>query len=257
MQTEIADPVENNLSNAVELKGSVFTLPILQLRSSSISLIDTELGERLNKALKFFENAPVVIDLEKISDSDETLDFVELMKLLSQHVLIPVGVRNGSAQQNSLAISAGLAVLKGGVPQDAFKKEAAPEQVKNNIHIESTAAVKQASNGSPTKIVTLPVRSGQQIYAMGADLIVMAPVNPGAEIIADGSIHVYAPMRGRALAGVRGDTNARIFCQKMEAELVSVAGNFRVFEETVPTDIRSKPVQIFLEGEQLMISSLN
>jgi len=254
LQTEVAELSVNQQSNAVELKGSVFTLPILQIRSTSIARIEVELGERLKNALKFFDNASVVVDLEKISDSENELDFTELMRLLSQNALIPVGVRNGSSQQNALAVSAGLALLKGGVLQDIASSDAPANQKRRKDDSEPEPSI--SSHSSPTKIVKSPVRSGQQIYAMGADLIVLAPVNPGAEIIADGSIHVYAPMRGRALAGVRGDVNARIFCQNMEAELVSIAGNFRVFEEMVPVEIRSKVVQIFLEGEQLMISPL-
>ncbi len=254
LQTEVVESSANQQSNAVELKGSVFTLPILQIRSTSIARIEEELSERLNTALKFFENASVVIDLEKISSSEEELDFRELMRLLSKNALIPVGVRNGSNQQNALAISAGLAILKGGVLQDIATSDTPVNQKQTKDDSESDPAI--VGSTSPTKIIKSPVRSGQQIYAMGGDLIVLAPVNPGAEIIADGSIHVYAPMRGRALAGVRGDENTRIFCQNMEAELVSIAGNFRVFEETVPVEIRSKTVQIFLEGEQLMISPL-
>ena len=254
MQTEAAELSVNHQTHAVELKGSVFTLPILQIRSTSIARIEIELGERLKNALKFFDNAAVVIDLEKISSSEEELDFTQLMRLLSQHALIPVGVRNGSSRQNALAVSAGLAILKGGVLQDIVSSDAPVDQKRRKD--DSAPEPTIVSTSSPTKIVKSPVRSGQQIYAMGADLIVLAPVNPGAEIIADGNIHVYAPMRGRALAGVRGDVNARIFCQNMEAELVSIAGNFRVFEDTVPAEIRSKIVQIFLEGEQLMISPL-
>ena len=252
MPTDIAE-ISQQQSHAVELKGSVFTLPILQIRSSSLTAVEHELRERLDKALKFFENAAVVIDLEKISDCSDLLDFSELMKLLSQNSLIPVGVRNASSQQNASATSAGLAILKGGTLQELASTES--DQIPRKRDKEPEP-LKPTSASSPTKIVNTPVRSGQQIYATGADLIVLAPVNPGAEIIADGNIHVYAPMRGRALAGVRGDEQARIFCQNMEAQLISVAGNFRVFEETVPADIRGKAVQIYLEGEQLIISPL-
>ena len=251
MPNDIAELSQQQQSHAVELKGSVFTLPILQIRSSSLTAIESDLRDRLDKALKFFESAPVVIDLEKISDVSDELDFSELMKLLSQNALIPVGVRNGSSQQNVLAVSAGLAILKGGTLQ-ALASQPNQKRRKTDNEPEPQAA----PSSSPTKIVNTPVRSGQQIYAMGADLIVLAPVNPGAEIIADGNIHVYAPMRGRALAGVRGDEKARIFCQNMEAQLVSVAGSFRVFEETVPAEIRGKAVQIYLEGEHLIISPL-
>ncbi len=252
MQSEVVDSPTSQQSTAVDLKGSVFTLPILQIRSTSIDAIKNELQERLKNALKFFENAPVVIDLEKISTSENALNFAALMQLMSKNALIPVGVRNGSSQQNVLAVSAGLAILKDSIMPDARAQKTEP-----NVQQQTDDSRPEThTKASATRVVTTPVRSGQQIYAKGTDLIVLASVNPGAEIIADGNIHVYAPMRGRALAGVRGDENARIFCQSMEAELISVAGNFRVFEEKVPANIRSKAVQIFLEGERLMISPL-
>ena len=251
-------------NTAVELKGSVFTLPILQIQTTSISAIESVLVSHLSKALKFFENAPVVIDLNAIKDATEDFDFCSLMQLLSQQRLIPVGVRNGSNQQNSLAISAGLAILQDGFPQQTTKEKnsnkasSEKESNKKEAEAESRApvidTVKVIQN--PTKIVTQPVRSGQQVYAKGGDLIIMAPVNHGAEIIADGNIHVYSTMRGRALAGVRGDVNTSIFCQSMEAELVAIAGNFRVFEEDMPAEVKSKSVRIHLDEEQLIISQL-
>lgn len=252
MQAEVVDSPTGQQSTAVDLKGSVFTLPILQIRSTSIDAIKSELQERLKNALKFFENAPIVIDLEKISTSENELNFAALMQLMSKNALIPVGVRNGSSQQNALAVSAGLAILKDSIMQDAHAQRNQPNAQQQTEDPGPGTSTKTAS----TRVITTPVRSGQQIYAKGTDLIVLASVNPGAEIIADGNIHVYAPMRGRALAGVRGDGNAKIFCQSMEAELISIAGNFRVFEEKVPVNIRSKTVQIFLEGERLMISPL-
>ena len=253
-------------STAVELKGSVFTLPILQIQTTDITAIESELALRLSKALKFFENAPVVIDLKVIRNESDSVDFHELMKLLSQQHLIPVGVKNGSSQQNALAVSAGLAVLKDGISQQSIEKKTSSESEK--VESEKTKPVEKISEepaadtapavatSNKTKIVTQPVRSGQQIYAKGGDLIIMAPVNHGAEIIADGNIHVYSTMRGRALAGVRGDESASIFCQSMEAELVAIAGNFRVFEEAVPAEIKSKSVRIHLDDEQLVISQL-
>ena len=244
--------LETEADVAVDLKGAVFTLPVLQIHTASIEAIEIELKERLSAALKFFQHAPVVIDLEKLKD--QSLDFGALLKLFARHDLVSVGVRNGTAQQNTLAIGAGLAVLKGGSLQDMLAEnssarvEEKPTPVQREV--ESVAPVRT------TKVVTQPVRSGQQIYAKGGDLIVMAAVNPGAEIVADGNIHVYAPMKGRALAGVLGDVNARIFCQSMEAELIAIAGNFRVFEDNIPSEICKKNVQAYLAGEQLVVVPL-
>ena len=262
MQTEVTESKKTRQKNnsAVELKGSVFTLPILQIHAISIAEIEVDLLTHLSKARKFFENAPVVIDLKSIAKIEQDFDFHSLMKLLSQQHLIPVGVKNGSNQQNALAVSAGLAILKGGIsPPDAEDKpsektKAEPEPtIDNEVKNSAPPAV---ADQNKTKVVTQPVRSGQQVYAKGGDLIILAPVNHGAEIIADGNIHVYSSMRGRALAGVRGDVNASIFCQSMEAELVAIAGNFRVFEEDMPAEIKSKSVRIHLDNEQLVIAQL-
>jgi len=108
----------------------------------------------------------------------------------------------------------------------------------------------------PTMVVERPVRAGQQIYAKGTNLVVLAMVSAGAEIIADGDIHVYAPLRGRALAGARGNTAARIFARNMEAELVSIAGVYRTIEQALPDSIRGKATQIFLENERLVMTAL-
>ena len=242
---------------AVELKGSVFTLPILQIQSTSISEIEIALQSHLAKARKFFENAPFVIDLKSISESltEHDFDFHGLLKLLSQQHLIPVGVRNGSNQLNALAVSAGLAILRGGISSPGVEEKPVSKAVletKSEPEVANTVQTIQHK----TKVITQPVRSGQQIYAKGGDLIIMAPVNHGAEVIADGNIHIYSTIRGRALAGVLGDVNASIFCQSMEAELVAIAGNFRVFEEDMPASIKSKSVRIYLDEEQLMITQL-
>jgi len=264
LQTEITESAKAHQSNqvAVELKGSVFTLPILHIQTTSISAIESELVQRLSKALKFFENAPVVIDLNAIRHSGQDFDFGGLMKLLSQQHLIPVGVKNGSNQLNALAVSAGLAILQNGVTQQSIEEKTSSRE--SATQAEAQAKTQEPQDSVPpsevkqniSKVVTQPVRSGQQVYAKGGDLIILAPVNHGAEIIADGNIHVYSTMRGRALAGVRGDVNTSIFCQSMAAELVAIAGNFRVFEDDMPAEIKSKAVRIHLDDEQLVITQL-
>lgn len=253
--------MQTDVELAVDLKGTVFTLPVLQIHSSSIEAIELELTERLAAALTFFQHAPVVIDLEKLAG--RALDFGELLKLLARQDLVSVGVKNGSAQQNALAISAGLAVLKGGTLQDILpettdgsKGDPGSEKATSLAKSGSTETMPETCVAAPTKVVTQPVRSGQQIYARGGDLIVLAAVNPGAEIVADGNIHVYAPMKGRALAGVLGNAHARIFCHAMQAELIAIAGNFRVFEDQLPANIRGKTVQAYLDGEQLLVEAI-
>ncbi|HBB24549.1 MAG TPA: septum site-determining protein MinC, partial [Pseudomonas sp.] len=108
----------------------------------------------------------------------------------------------------------------------------------------------------PTRVVTTPIRGGQQIYAQGGDLIVLAPVSPGAELLADGNIHVYGPLRGRALAGIKGDTSARIFCQQLAAEMVSIAGQYKVAEDLRRDPLWAEAVRISLSGDVLNITRL-
>lgn len=234
----------------IDLKGSVFTLPILRLMTSDLSLIEEDLVNRMAQSLRFFENAPVVIDLEKMHDAGTSeFDFVRLCQLLRAQHLIPVGIRKATEKQQHAAVLAGLAVLKGGALQDAEGQESV---------VTETAAAELAQSSMPpkAKVVTLPVRSGQQIYAQGSDLIVLAAVNAGAEIIADGNIHVYGPLRGRALAGVMGNNSARVFASSMEPELVAITGHYQIFEDRLPEELHGKPAQVYLDGKKLTVSPL-
>ncbi len=246
---------------AIDLKGSVFTLTVLRLQSNDIADIENELRERLAQGPRFFEDAPMVIDLDVLKEQQMDIDLKRLSELLRKLRLIPVGVRHGSPEHQASALKAGLAIMKGGAIKDLSmpattttkppaKTEKPPSPKMSDVR------TPEQTDGGTTKVLHQPIRSGQQIYAKGGDLVVLAAVNAGAEIIADGNIHIYAPLRGRALAGVQGDKSARIFCHNMEAQLVSVAGHYRVFEETVPGEIRNKAVQIYLDNEQLKIDLL-
>lgn len=243
--------VSSSGTPAVEIKGSMFTLPVMRLYSADVQAIGKDLSSRLAQHLSFFENAPVVIDLEHLKAGEGVLEFSVLAALLRSHQLVPVAVRQGTEAQNQAAVAAGLAVLKGGSPAvvSTGRKGADPAP-------KSEAAAAPQAVARPSRVVRQPVRSGQQIYAQGGDLIVLAPVNAGAEVIADGNIHVYAPLRGRALAGVLGDVHARIFAQAMEAELLAIAGHYQVYEESLPVTVRGKAVQVYLEGTQLLMSPL-
>lgn len=250
-------------SPAIDLKGSVFTLTVLRLRSSNLNAIQKELEERIAQAPRFFENAPLVVDLDLLKDEPASFDFKQLVKILNKQKLIPVGLRHGNAEQNEAAVQAGMAILKGGAIQDLPVASATKTKTRSNVELSSheqpTRRIAEKSQDgavSVTKVIQQSVRSGQRIYAQGGDLILLAGVNAGAEVIADGNIHIYGALRGRALAGVKGAASARIFCQFMEAELVAIAGNYRVFEDSVPNDVHRKPVQIYLDGEQLIVEPL-
>ncbi len=244
-------------SAALEIKGSMFTLPVLRLQSVDLALIAEDLSQRLAQHLRFFKHAPVVIELDHLDDQASVLDLPALCVLLRQVHLVPVGVRQASPEQAEAAIAAGLAVLKGGssaTPRSASSLPSSQEKTTTAPSNVEMAAPKPVA--LPAKVISQPVRSGQKIYARGGDLVVLAAVNAGAEVIADGNIHIYAPLRGRALAGVLGDNSASIFTQSMEAELVAVAGNYQVFEDGSAKDIYSRAVRIFLDGTHIKIIPL-
>lgn len=203
----------SSTKNHFTLKGSLFTLTAFVLESNDLVAIEQQLVQTIKQAPKFFDNTPIVIDLKKMG-RDVSLDFHALFSLLRQFNMIPVGLRSGNSALQMQAIQAGLAVL--------------PEEKKTT---ETPPSAAPAAPKSHNKLITSPVRSGQQIYAQGGDLIVLAPVSVGSELLADGNIHVYGPLRGRALAGVLGDTQARIFCSHLEAELVSIAGQYKVSDQ--------------------------
>jgi septum site-determining protein MinC len=257
--------------SAIEIKGSVFTLPVLKICTTDIDQVDKALKTHLAQSLSFFKNAPIVIDLERTKQMQPPMDFTALTALLRDQQLVPVAVQKGSLEQHLEAEKAGLAILTGQSSAKSKKTETGDGAVTDNqpahgATVDSPAAesastrvaqpevpVNAGSGAHTTKLVTQPIRSGQRIYARDGDLIVLAAVNAGAEVMADGNIHIYAPLRGRALAGVKGNENARIFCHSMEAELIAIAGTYRVFEDHVPKEIYQQSVQICLRGEQLDI----
>lgn len=224
-----------------ELKGSLFTLTVLHLFHLDRTAIERHLVEKIKQAPSFFNNTPVVIDLEGLTDPPNGLDGVDfngLYKLLREHGMAPVGIRNGSLELQAVARQAGLPVLPDSRSASAVKKpeQAEPVPIRN-------------------RLIHHPVRSGQQLYAADGDLIVLGTISAGAEVIADGNIHIYGALRGRALAGVKGDAETWIFCQSLEAELISIAGRYRISEQLDSTD-RGKAVQIHLEDDRLVIDHL-
>ena len=251
-----------------ELKGAAFTLTVLRLLSNELGDIERDLRGKIAIGPRFFANAPVIVDLERVRTRQPDLDFVALLKLLRELRLVPVGVRHATPAQQEAAIAAGLAVVQGGGIRD-LPTAPAPKEAASDKPAESADRVvarepspeppptEGTSNASErAKTVMRPIRSGQQVYAKGRDLIVLAAVNAGAEVVADGNIHIYGPLRGRALAGAQGDREARIFCLDMEAELVAIAGCYQILDESVPQDIRGQAVQAYLDGEKLRFEKI-
>lgn len=234
----------------LEFKSSHFTLPILRLLSPDPVALGAELARRLNQAPGFFRYAPVVIDLSALSGEAATaLNLAALVGLLRSHDLLPVGVRGGTAAQQEMAHALELAVLNENRGQAA--KATTPPVGAAEPPI--PPIIPLAEIGS--KLVTQPVRSGQRVMAPEGDLIIIGPVSAGAELLAAGHIHVYGPLRGRALAGFKGNTKARIFCTALQAELLSIAGQYRVSEDL--RDLaRNQPAQVYLQDNKLIIDLL-
>lgn len=225
-----------------ELKGNLFTLSVLRLFSADLTALEQQLGDKIAQAPKFFAGAPIVINLEQVQD--EVFDFAALRTLLVNLQLNPVGVCNGSDTQHQAAKSSGLSVLNYAKDNPATS---------NNQEKPSASAT--PAEALPTMVVKSTVRSGQQVYAKGRDLIVLGAVSHGAEVIADGNIHIYGTLRGRAIAGAQGEQGAAIYCQKLEAELVSVNGSYWI-SDSLQGDFWSKGAQITASGESLEISAL-
>jgi septum site-determining protein MinC len=220
-----------------EIKSANLPLVALLLKSPDLSELARELAERFGDIPDFFDHDPLVIDLAPLQAQGElTLDFAPLLALLRQYRVMPVAAKGGSTAQMQAALQAGLA--------------AAPEMVAAPLQPQLAPAPAAAPEppAASALVIDKPLRSGQQVYARGRDLIVMSMVNPGAEVIADGHIHVYAPLRGKAIAGARGNTDARIFSLCLEPELISIAGVYRTSEVPLPADVLSRPTQVRLVG---------
>lgn len=223
------------------------TLTVLEISSLDLAVIKTGLVAHIQRSPDFFKNMPVLLSLPSVD-----MDLAALVTLLRGQGLVPVALANPSEEQTEAAAAAGLGVItdlradtRTGERQPVAKNQPAPQK-------QQKSAPRAAA--THTRVITTPVRSGQQIYARGSDLICTGAVSEGAEIIADGHIHVYGALRGRALAGAAGDVDARIFCRRFEAELVAVAGCYTVAED-MRASLRRKAVQVRLDGENLLIEA--
>lgn len=240
-----------------QLKGSAVTVVSLSIRNYSEAEFKRQLHEKIEQAPQFFANSPVVINFSEFEVPAQGFELNELLNLCRSMGLQPLafsGVPDAlkeSVQQSGLATLPTLTerALKISQSVDAAPVERVIERVVERV-------VEERVVQRTSKVVTRPVRSGQQIYAEGADLIVMAQVSEGAEVLADGNIHIYGTLRGRALAGVKGDESARIFCQSLDAELVSIAGNF-ILQDALPNELQKKPAQISLDGTKVLVSPLS
>ncbi|HMN21929.1 MAG TPA: septum site-determining protein MinC [Ottowia sp.] len=228
-----------------EIKSANLSALALRLKSAELDLLADELQAHYGELPDFFANELLVIDLATLApdQAGQAIDFAQLVALLRGYRLHPIGVRGGSAEQMAAAAAAGL-----------------PDAPDLRIQGGSQAVAVPEAPLPGALVVERPLRSGQQVYARGRDLVLLAMVNAGAEVIADGHIHVYAPLRGRAIAGARGWDEARIFARAMQPELVSIAGVYRTSEEPLPESVWSHAAWVSLasgeDGDKLVFQAI-
>jgi septum site-determining protein MinC len=261
-----------------EIKSANLPLVALLLKSTDLQTLEIDLKARFGDIPDFFDHDPLVIDLTQMNAAARrngidvgAIDFPALLTLLREYRVVPIAIKGGNSSQMAAGQAAGLLPAPDARVVASSPSTPEPErQVAPPTKAAATVKAPPASAPSPVQslpeaplgalVINKPLRSGQQIYARGRDLVVLAMVNAGAEIIADGHIHVYAPLRGKAMAGARGNTEARIFALSLEAELISIAGIYRTSENPLPANIQGKPAQVRLaagpDGDKLVMDAM-
>ncbi|MEP6559289.1 MAG: septum site-determining protein MinC [Burkholderiales bacterium] len=259
---------------AFEIKSANLPLVALLLKSPDLDLLSQELDDRFAGSASFFDNDPVVIDLSLLGDDPAPVEFGRLLTILRRWKMAPIAFKGAGALHAAAARAAGLVAAPdaelhrgtasggtGAAAGSPTPPSASPKQSDGATGTAAKATREAARNAAPAElqgamVVYKQVRSGQQVYAKGRDLVVLSAVNQGAEVIADGHVHVYGTLRGKAIAGARGDADARIFAIGMEAELIAIAGTYRTSETPLPPEVFGRPTQIRLVGDKLLMEPL-
>jgi len=257
----------------VEIKIATVVAVAIILRETDLSALNAAMQEMTGGEDDYFDNEFAVIDLANLDLANQAIDWKALIDLFKTYRLNPVAVRNAGSEMEADILANGLSLDGNTKPRAEPVAEVIEAEPELDLVIEEAAVIAPPVVAEPvaitpapptpapakpgSMIVDTPVRAGQRIYARGCDLVVTAAVNNGAEVIADGSIHIYAPLRGRALAGASGDSSARIFALSMEAELVSIAGMYRTFDEGLPKNLAQQPVQVSLDGDRLDLRTIS
>ena len=254
----VSPPVEkqNRGREKFEIKSAQLPLVALILKTTDWEALASDLTSQYGEGGEtpnFFDHDPLVLDFSQLDEATPVQNLVPLLKVLRNCRLVALAIRGASPQWTAAARAVGLV--------EAPPESARSKATKALVEVSSTEIreIVREVPGPGTMVIDRPLRSGQKIYARGADLIVLAMVNQGAEVVADGNIHVYAPLRGKAMAGASGNTNARIFSLFLEPELISIAGVYRTSENPLPLDIRGKAAQVRLSSdgqEKLLIEAL-
>lgn len=257
-------------AQAGELKIGQVGIANLRVRVFDVAKLVAEMHERVQRAPKLFERAAVVVDFGSLSSCPDAAMARVLLDGLRAAGVLPVALAFGTSEVETLSREVGLPLLakfraqyeRAGSAEGVTEAPATTSLAAAVANPASAAPAEESrertapSSVSPGLVHTAPVRSGQQVYAQGRDLTVCAAVGAGAEVMADGSVHVYGPLRGRAMAGALGDVGARIFCREFHAELVAVAGHYKVLDE-IPKQFHGKAVQIFLHHDELVIEAMD
>lgn len=234
--------LKNTSRKSIDIKIATVVAVSAILYDADQVVLEAALQEMTSGVTDFFDNEFAIIDIGPLKPEQHNIDWFKLITLLKSHRLNPVAVRNAPTEMHADIIASGLSIDHVSAPRQEV--------------VASPPVPTAQQSRAVAMIIDTPIRAGQRIYARDADLIITATVNNGAEIIADGSIHVYAPLRGRALAGASGDTSARIFATSMEPELVSIAGVYRTFEDGFPQEQKDQPAQVKLTGDRIDVLSL-
>ncbi len=247
----MSDTATSGVKQGFQLKSTSVSMTALELYYFDNDEFEETLKDKISQAPGFFRDTPLIISLEKYEGLDSELDFFNIIGTCRRNNIHVIGVRGGNDDQRRLARGASLALMPGNGQRDrAHETDAVPEKAAE------APAAQTAPEVRPTKIISQPVRSGQQVHAPEGDLVILAPVQAGAEVLAAGNIHIYGPLRGRALAGIHGAESARVFCQSLEAELVSIAGHYKISEDLQDNSWKSA-VQIQLRDDLLVVTPLD
>lgn len=252
------NPAAAAQESAFEIRFGQVGLAQMRIRSTDAAAVQAQLTARVAAAPALFERAALCLDLSPLDHDVSAEELRAVLDAIRRTGLLPVGLAHGTSAIDALARELGLPVLTQFRAQQSYGAAVAAVKAVPAPPAPAPAAPAPAPAAPATEAIVAipalmhhrPVRSGQRIYARHRDLVVTSAVGAGAEVMADGCVHVYGSLRGRAMAGVQGEVTARVFCHEFNAELVSVAGVFRVFE-TIPPELAGKPVQAWLDGDDL------
>jgi len=244
----VAEPI-------LELKFGQVGIANLKLFVNDAQALQAELAAKVAAAPQLFGRAPLVLDLSRLAQLPDAAQTRALLDAVRGAGMLPAGLAYGTSENEQLARALDLPLFaKFRSAYERAPNEAAP-RARDTARAAPADAAAAPATATTAQRHDKPVRSGQQVYARGRDLVLHAMVGNGAEVIADGSIHIYGRLSGRALAGAQGDAGARIYCSDFQAELVSIAGQYRVFED-IPAELRGKAVQAWLDGDKLVLAKL-